>query len=124
MDNVRKLRSPAVKLTSPGRRFRANWPAQLRVDAARIPCQIIDISVRGAKLDADWLPMGIGRVWLVVDFLEPIAAELAWRRRGLLGLRFLKDHPDISWLQNRRFDPAAWLGADNRTAAAEEAEPA
>jgi hypothetical protein len=124
MDNVRRLRSPAAKLTSPGRRFRANWPAQLRIDAARVPCQVIDISVGGAKLDVDGLPKGIHRVWLVVDFLEPIAAELAWRRRGLLGLRFLKDHPDIARLQNRRFDPAAWLTADDPTAPADQPKPA
>jgi len=109
-DNVRRIRRPAHEPASPGRRLRANWPAEMRYGGTRIPCHVIDISIGGAKLKVvGVLPDNSTRVWLVVGAIGPIAAEPVWRKREMLGLRFLQDQPEIARLQMRRFDAAAWL---------------
>jgi hypothetical protein len=109
-DKIRRLRQPAHKLTAPGRRLRANWPAELRCDRARIRCHVMDISIGGAKVVLSQpLPPDVTKVWLIVDSLGPIAAEPVWRLDHSLGLRFCQDHPVVARLQSNRFDAAAWL---------------
>ena len=108
--NVRTMRRPAHNPSSPGRRMRANWPAELRIDSARISCHVIDISVGGAKVKtAGPLPQDAAKAWLVLDGFGPMEAELLWQNRELVGIRFLRDHPGISEIQTRRFNSSAWL---------------
>jgi hypothetical protein len=108
--NVRPMRRPAHNPSSPGRRMRANWPAELRIGSARISCHVIDISVGGAKLKAaDPVPGNAMKGWLVLDGFGPMETELLWRKQELVGLRFLRDYPELGDMQTRRFDSAAWL---------------
>lgn len=114
--NVRPLRQPTNSPSSPGRRMRANWPAELRVGSARISCHVIDISVGGAKLKiAGPLPKNVVKTWLVLDGFGPMETELLWRTRDLVGMRFLRDYPEIGEMQIRRFDSSAWLKYPGRT---------
>jgi len=91
------------------RRLHANWPAELRVKGARVPCSIVDISSSGASLKIDHVPEGDVPVWLVVHNMAPIQAETAWRKKHLLGVRFIEEQNWVGEYSARRFDPAAWL---------------
>jgi PilZ domain len=116
--NVRRIRRPSHEPTSPGRRMRANWPAELRSPSVRVACRVLDISVGGAKLQLQGpLPRNVTKMWLVVEPFGPIYGEPVWHRRGAIGLRFLEDHPEIARLQMRRFSATAWLDATDPTLA-------
>jgi hypothetical protein len=107
--NVRTLRRPAGGAPSAGRRFRANWPAELRAAGVRVPCTVIDISSVGACLRLEDAPPNSGTLRLVIANVPPIPTVAAWRKNGLLGVRF---HQEQSWVVescSKRFDPAAWL---------------
>jgi hypothetical protein len=107
--NVRRLRRSATKSESPLRRLRANWPGELRVKGARVPCSIVDISSTGANLKIDHVPDGDVAVWLVVENMAPIQAETAWRSKQHLGVRFIEEQKWVGEVSQRRFDPAAWI---------------
>jgi PilZ domain len=108
-DNIRWLRRPGGKEGLPGRRLRANWQAEIRVGGRRISCTVIDISSSGARLKVE-APLGEpGRLWLLIDNIVPIPAELAWRKGAQVGLYFRQEQPWVQRLEAQRFDPAAWL---------------
>lgn len=114
ISNIRRIRRPAHNPVSPGRRLRANWPAEMRFGGTRIPCHVLDISTGGAKLKlVGVLPNDLSRVWLIAGTIGPIAAEPVWRKREMLGLRFLQEQPEIARMQTRRFDATAWLEIPN-----------
>ena len=107
--NVRPLRRPTAGTSSAGRRFRANWPAELRGAGIRIPCTVIDISSVGACLRLQEPVPNVGTLRLIIGNVPPIAAVAAWRKSGFLGVLF---HHEQSWVlesYRKRFDPAAWL---------------
>jgi hypothetical protein len=109
--NIRRIRPPAHHLGSAGRRMRANLPAELRAGSMRFACQVIDISVGGARLKMTALPPpDLATAWLILDPFGPIEAETVWRDRDCVGVRFLQERREIAELQAQRFDPAAWLG--------------
>jgi len=107
--NVRPLRRPAGSAPSAGRRFRANWPAELRVAGARIPCTVIDISSVGACLKLEEPLPKEGTLRLIIGHVPPIQAVATWRKNTLLGVLF---HFEQSWVLDscgKSFDPTAWL---------------
>ena len=107
--NVRPLRRPAGSAPSAGRRFRANWPAELRIAGARIPCTVIDISSVGACLKLDEPLPKEGALRLIIGNVPPIQVVPAWRKSAFLGVLF---HFEQSWVLDscgKSFDPAAWL---------------
>ena len=107
--NVRPLRRPAGSAPSAGRRFRANWPAELRVAGARIPCTVIDISSVGACLKLEEPLPKEGTLRLIIGHVPPIQAVATWRKNVHLGVLF---HFEQAWVLDscgKRFDPAAWL---------------
>jgi hypothetical protein len=107
--NVRPLRRPAGSAPSAGRRFRANWPAELRIAGARIPCTVIDISSVGACLKLDEPLPKDGMLRLIIGNVPPIQVVPAWRKSAFLGVLF---HYEQSWVLDscgKRFDPTAWL---------------
>ena len=107
--NIRTLRRPAGVAASAGRRFRANWPAELRGAGVRVPCTVIDISSVGACLRLEEAPPMAGTLRLIIGRVPPISATAAWRKNAFLGVRF---HHEQSWVlesYRKRFDPAAWL---------------
>jgi hypothetical protein len=106
-DNVRTLRRPESE--GPARRLRANWPAEIRAGGARIACTVLDVSSGGAHVRVEQSPPASDRIWLLVENVGPVAAELAWQRKDRIGLRFLKDQEWVSRICKKRFDPAAWL---------------
>ena len=107
--NVRALRRPAGGAPSAGRRFRANWPAELRGAGIRVACTVVDISSVGACLRIDQAPPRSGTLQLVVDGVPPIAATGAWRKDALFGVHFLHEQLWVVESCNKRFDPAAWI---------------
>ena len=107
--NVRALRRPAGGAPSAGRRFRANWPAEVRGAGVRIPCTVIDISSVGACLRLEQAPPTTGTLHLIVRGVPPIPATPAWRRNTFLGVRFLHEQSWVLESYGKRFDPAAWL---------------
>ena len=80
--NVRPLRRPAGSAPSAGRRFRANWPAELRVAGARIRCTVIDISSVGACLKLEEPLPKDGTLRLIIGKVPPIQAVPAWRKNA------------------------------------------
>lgn len=108
-ETVRYLRQPAGAVSSPGRRLRANWPAEIRRAGHCQPCTVVDISRAGARLRLEKAPDPCEQVWLIIANIGPIAAEVAWRRGADAGLHFFKDQQWIPQLVATRFDAAAWL---------------
>ena len=106
--NVRTLRRPAG--TSSGRRFRANWPAELRGGGVRVPCTVVDVSSSGAclRIEQQALPKRT-EFWLIVEKVPPIPVVAAWRKANHLGLRFRTEQQWVLDSYEQRFDPAAWL---------------
>ncbi len=107
--NVRTLRRPAGSSPGAARRFRANWPAELRGGGVRIPCTVVEISSGGASVKIAGIPSGAAQLWLVIDKVAPIAAAVAWRERGRAGLRFIEEQAWVAESYRQRFDPAAWM---------------
>lgn len=108
--NVRSLRRPAGEAANTGRRLRANWPAELRTDdGTRLKCTVIDLSSAGARLQVEGEIGEARHARLLIDNLPPVAAEMAWRKRDQVGLRFREEQRWVLELYARRFDPAAWL---------------
>ena len=108
--NVRTLRRPAGGAPSAGRRFRANWPAEVRGAGVRVPCTVIDISSVGACLRLEQAPPRTGTLHLIIgNVVAPIPATPAWRKNSLLGIRFLREQSWVLDSCSKRFDPAAWL---------------
>jgi hypothetical protein len=106
---VRRLRRMSGPAAAGEGRFRANWPAELRLDERRVRCKVLDISVADASIELD-APLGSETsTRLIIGANPPIRAEIAWRRAGRAGLRFLEAQHWISERHAARFDPAAWL---------------
>src|SRR5262245_35659726 len=102
VSNVRALRRPAGSAASAGRRFRANWPAELRGGGVRIPCTVVDISSVGACLRLDEPAPENAALRLVIANVPPIAATAAWRKRSLLGIRFADEQSWVAESQRTR----------------------
>jgi hypothetical protein len=86
--NIRRLRRPAGGAPSAGRRFRANWPAELRGAGVRTVCTVLDISSAGACLRLEGPMPKATTLRLIIGNVPPIAAVPAWRKHTLLGLHF------------------------------------
>jgi hypothetical protein len=84
-----------------------NWPGEIRFLRVRRPCVVADVSSGGASIRADGVPEGIIDVKLVLAGGPPIAATVAWRARGRIGLRFRAEQDWIGAIGAGRFDPAA-----------------
>jgi len=108
--NVRALRRPAGGAPSAGRRFRANWPGEVRGAGVRVSCTVIDISSVGACLRLEQAAPTTGTLHLIIgNVVAPIPATPAWRKSTLLGIRFLREQSWVLESCNKRFDPAAWI---------------
>jgi len=112
--NIRTLRRPAGSGPSAARRFRANWPAELRGGGARVPCTVVEISSGGASVKVAGAPPNAAQLWLVIDKIPPISATLAWRQRDRVGLTFAQEQNWVADSYRQRFDPAAWLRQDGK----------
>ncbi len=110
--NVRALRRPAGSGPSAARRYRANWPAELRGGGARISCTVVEISSGGASVKIAGAPPEAAQLWLVIDKIAPIGAALAWRKRDHAGLTFVQEQSWVAESYRQRFDPSAWIGQD------------
>ena len=106
--NVRKLRRSETS-SSNGRRLRANWPAELRTNGEKTHCMVMDVSSDGANLIVESPLSGDAPLWLIVENVGPIAAQIAWRDKGRVGLCFLEEQEWVLQVSKQRFDPAAWL---------------
>jgi hypothetical protein len=109
--NVRPLRRPAKNLASADGRLRVDWPAEIRCGGKIFPCTVVDISIAGAQLQSEGFPDQPGKLWLVLEKAGAIPAELAWRREGRLGLRFLREQNWLQGLEAKRFDASAWMNS-------------
>jgi hypothetical protein len=109
LSNVRALRRPAGSAASAGRRFRANWPGELRAAGVRIPCTVIDISSVGACLRLEEAPPKNETLRLIIANVPPIAVTAAWRSNALLGVHFADEQLWVVESQRKRFDPTAWI---------------
>jgi hypothetical protein len=106
-NNIRQLRRPETAGGAPaGRRLRTDWPAELTSPDGRIVCTVLDVSSRGARLSLrEGPPEGV-RVWLVVETIGSIAAQVIWRRDNQIGIQFTELQSWIGRLQ------AQQVGAD------------
>ncbi len=110
-ENIRRLRRPESDQGAPGRRWKTNWPAELSSPQARIRCMVLDISSWGARLSLE-VPAGLpDQVWLTIDSVGTIAAQIVWRRDDSMGLQFLEQQPWIRRLHAQRLDPTTWSPA-------------
>ena len=105
---VRKLRRSGTG-PSAERRMRANWPAELRTTGAKIHCTVVDVSSDGAHLRIESPLNGDAPLWLIVENVGPIAAQLAWQEQSRAGLCFLEKQEWVHRVCKQRFDPTAWL---------------
>lgn len=112
-DNIRRLRRPENEPDAPGRRWKTNWPAELCSAAGRVSCVVVDISSWGARLRVDPIPAERERVWLNIECIGTIAADVVWRRDGIAGVQFLEQQAWIHRLHAQQLDPAAWSPATN-----------
>lgn len=112
--NIRRLRRPDSDGSAPGRRWKTDWPAELSTPQGRQRCTVLDISSWGARLRLDTEAALPERVWLVIDSVGAIAAELVWRRHDTLGLQFLEQQAWIRRLYARRLDPLGWPSAGGK----------
>ena len=110
LSNVRTLRRPSGSSDSAIRRLRANWPAESRSQGKRIPCMVTDISSEGACLSFDRGTDQESTMWLIIDKM-PISAEIVWRKKNEVGVRFEEEQEWILDACKKRFDPTAWLQA-------------
>lgn len=106
--NVRKLRRSGTG-PSADRRMRANWPAELRTTGAKTHCTVVDVSSDGANLSVESPLNRDAPLWLIVENVGPIAAQLAWQEQGRAGLCFLEKQEWVHQVCKQRFDPTAWL---------------
>jgi hypothetical protein len=107
-DNIRRLRRPEGALSSPGRRWKANWPAELKVDDRCVPCTVLDISSWGAQMEMDVAPEENSRVSLVIDTVGAITGAVVWRRDRRIGMQFDEQQLWIRRLHMLRLDPDTW----------------
>ena len=112
-DNIRRLRRPESDHAAPGRRWKTNWPAEITSPAGRIACTVLDISSWGAQLRFDSVPEERERVWLVIEGIGTIAANVIWLRDGTMGVQFIEQQSWIRRLHSQRLDPATWPAANN-----------
>jgi len=111
--NIRHLRRPTHN-AAVSRRLKVDWAAELKIDATRIPCTVLDISSAGAQLRIDEAPPAGRKLWLMLPNAAPIPAALAWREEGRVGVRFLREQNWLNRQEARRFDAASWLGSADR----------
>ena len=106
--NVRKLRRCGTG-PSNSRRLRANWPAELRTNGEKAQCMVMDVSSDGANLFVESPLSADAPLWLIVENVGPIAAQVAWQEQGHVGLCFLEEQEWVHQVSKQRFDPTAWL---------------
>jgi hypothetical protein len=70
---------------------------------------VVEISSGGASVKAAGIPSGATQLWLVIEQIAPVQAALAWRERGLIGLRFSEEQAWVAESYRRRFDASAWV---------------
>lgn len=107
-DNIRQLRRPETSDTAPGRRWKTNWPAELVLPRGRVSCTVLDISSWGARIHLDEGGNAEGRVWLSIESIGTIGAEVKWRRDNAFGVQFVEQQSWIRRLHAIRLDPATW----------------
>ena len=83
--NIRKLRRSGTG-PSTGRRLRANWPAELRTNGEKADCTVMDVSKDGANLLVESPLTGDAPLWLIVENVGPIAAQLALPGGAAMGI--------------------------------------
>ena len=84
-----------------GRR-RVLWTARLRVAAERIECQVRNISLGGAKVQAP-LELAVGTpVHLESDHHPPLFGRIAWRNGDMFGIAFDRQAETITELLGLR----------------------
>ena len=107
-DNIRRLRRPESDGSAPGRRWKTNWPAELSSSQGSTRCVVLDISSWGAQLRLEAPAPAAEQVWLAIDNIGTIAAEIVWRNETMLGVQFLEQQAWIRRLYAQRLDPATW----------------
>jgi PilZ domain len=95
LNNVRPLRHPVKSLTDVHRRWATAWPAVLYAANASIPCKVENVSMTGAQLFVDAIPLDDTNVSLAIETFDSIVARIAWRRRERVGIQFAQGQPWI-----------------------------
>jgi hypothetical protein len=96
--NIRQLRRPPMRDTVLNTRWKTNWLARLLTPQGPLACIVEDISAEGARLRIGRAPLQEGEVSLIVTDTAAIAAHVAWRRGGLVGLALAEDQPQVTAL--------------------------
>lgn len=106
--NIRRLRRPESDNGAPGRRWKTNWPAELSTPTGRARCTVLDISSWGARIGVEAAAGLPDRLFLVIDNIGSIAAEIVWRQADSIGLQFAEQQAWIRRLHAQQLDPASW----------------
>ena len=72
------------------------WHGHLRTPAGVVACRVLDLSVRGAKLEVDGTVAPGQSVTLVMEPLGEFSGVIAWHRDGKAGLR-INQHCTTRW---------------------------
>ena len=63
------------------------WHGTLRTTAGTVPCRVLNLSARGAKLEVDGAVVPREAVTLIMELLGEFSGVIAWWRDGKAGLR-------------------------------------
>ena len=63
------------------------WHGTLRTSVGVVPCRVLNLSARGAKLEFDAALASGDRVTLIMEPLGEFSGSISWRRDGQAGLR-------------------------------------
>jgi len=69
----------------------------------------MDVSSDGANLIVEGPLSGDAPLWLIVENVGPIAAQMVWQEESRVGLCFLEEQEWVLQVSKQRFDPTAWL---------------
>jgi hypothetical protein len=70
---------------------------------------VMDVSSDGANLLVESPLSGDAPLWLIVENVGPIAAQVAWQEKSRVGLCFLEEQDWVLQVSKQRFDSTAWL---------------
>ena len=74
-----------------GERRVGKWQARLTVGSDVVPCLVSDLSIAGAKLRLVATIHRLQEVRLELDGIAPLDADVMWRTRSNIGIRFTDD---------------------------------
>jgi len=78
-------------------RRKAFWLAAMNTVFGVVECRVLDLSLRGAKVQVG-VPVAVGQaVTLELDPLGEFEGSVAWKRDGAVGIKFREQRAEGDW---------------------------